>query len=423
MIPTQTYRPWWAKTAGLTALTLALVTACGGDGGGTSAGGQDDRGPITYVQFKDQSGLLGPMVERWNAAHPGEEVTLKETAAGQEHEDLTQNFQAKSGAYDVVLVDVVWTAEFAARGWLVPLEGDMAIDTSGLLPPTLDAATYNGKVYAGPKLSDAGLLYYRSDLVAEPPKTLDEMWSMCPIAEKHGIDCFAGQFAQYEGLTVNATEWMNAYGAQLVDETGKPTVNSPQAVEGLSRLVEHVENGDIPKKALTYREEESRLAFQNGKTLFLRNWPYAYSLASTDASSAVKGKFAVAPLPGVDGPGTSTLGGHMAGVSAYSEHKATARDFVQFLMSEKEQRIALETGSYAPVLTSLYGEPDLVRKFPYLPQLKTSIENAEARPETPFYPAVTEAIQTNAFLALQGQKTPARAVADMQAAMVAGSRR
>ncbi|MBM6402484.1 ABC transporter substrate-binding protein [Phycicoccus sp. MQZ13P-5] len=412
-----------AAISGVLAVALT-VAACGSDSsGGDDAAqqGADSRGPITYVQGKDNSNLLGPMAERWNAAHPDEKVTIKEQSdqADQQHDDLVQHFQAKDAGYDVVSVDVVWTAEFAAKGWLTPLKDKFALPTDGFLEPTVKAATYNNTLYAAPTSSDGAMLYYRSDLVKTPPKTIDEMWSMCDIAKKNGMDCFAGQFAKYEGGTCNATEWMNAYGAKVVDAQGKPTVDSPEAAAGLKALADHYKSGDIPKQAITYQEEQSRASFQDGKLLFLRNWPYVYNLASTDASSKVKGKFAVAPLPGVSGPGTSTLGGHMAAISAYSDHKATALDFLKFLTSPEEQKTNMEKGSLAPVIESIYTDADLVKKYPYLPTLQESIGNAVSRPVTPFYPAVTQAIQDNFFSAIQGQKTPEQAVKDMQAAMQA----
>jgi multiple sugar transport system substrate-binding protein len=408
------------------AVSVAVsVAACGGGGSGSGSSGSADnaRGPITYVQGKDNSNVLAPQAARWNAAHPTEKVTVKEQSdqADQQHSDLVQHFQAKDSGYDVVSVDVVWTAEFAAKGWLTPLTGKLALPTTGFLAPTVKAATYNNTLFAAPTSSDGGLLYYRSDLVKTPPKTIDEMWSMCSIAKKNGIGCFAGQFAKYEGLTCNATEWMNAYGAKMVDSSGKPTADSPEAAKGLQALADHYKNGDIPKQAITYQEEQSRAAFQSGKLLFLRNWPYVYNLASTDASSQVKGKFAVAPLPGLSGPGTSTLGGHMAAISAYSQHKATALDFLKFLTSPGEQKTNMEKASLAPVIESIYTDQALVSKYPYLPVLETSIKNAVSRPVTPFYPGITSAIQENAYAAIQGSKTPQQAVKDMQAAMVAAS--
>src|SRR5690349_17390410 len=208
------------------AVSVALVAAACGGGSDSSknaaSSGADSRGPITYVQGKDNSNLLAPQAARWNAKHPNEKVTVKEQSdkADQQHDDLVQHFQAKDPSYDVVSVDVVWTAEFAAKGWLTPLKDKFTLPTDGFLAPTVKAATYNNTLYAAPTSSDGSMLYYRSDLVPNPPKTIDEMWSDCSIAKKNNMDCFAGQFAKYEGGTCNATEWMNAYGAKVVDDAG-----------------------------------------------------------------------------------------------------------------------------------------------------------------------------------------------------------
>ena len=411
-------------TAGILAITLS---ACGGGGGGTTSGsdaasqGLDGRGPITYVQGKDNSNVVRPLIEKWNAAHPNEKVTFKEQTdqADQQHDDLVQHFQAKDPGYDVASVDVVWTAEFAAKGWLQPLKDKMALDTSAMLKPTVEAASYKGTLYAAPESSDGGILYYRKDLVPTPPKTWDEMMSMCSIAKTNNIGCYSGQFKKYEGLTVNASEAINSAGGAVLDENGKPNLLTAEAKAGMANLTKAYADGSIPKEAITFQEEESRQAFQDGKLLFLRNWPYVYNLASTDKSSKVKGKFAVAPLPGLSGPGTSTLGGHMAAISAYSKYKATALDFLKFLTSPEEQKTNMEKGSLAPVIESIYTDEALVKKYPYLPVLKESIANAVSRPVTPFYPQVTQAIQDNFYAAIQGQKTPEAAVKDMQSAMAA----
>ncbi len=415
----------FSAVASAAVLTL-LLSACGGGsgdgaGGGAADEGLEGRGPITYVQGKDNSGVVAPMIEKWNAEHPDEKVTFKEQTdeADQQHDDLVQNFQAKNADYDVVSVDVVWTAEFAAQGWIQPLEDDMALDTAKMLPAPVAAATYQDKLYAAPQSSDGGILYYRKDLVETPPATWDELVDMCSIAEENDMGCFAGQYAQYEGLTVNASEAINSAGGSVIDDQGKPTLDTPEAAEGLGNLVEAFESGAIPAEAITYTEEEGRIAFQNGDLLFHRNWPYVYSLATTEESSKVKDSLGMAPLPGVDGPGASTLGGHSAAISVYSENKATARDFLEFVTSEEQQQFFAEQGSLAPVLASLYDDEALVEKLPYLPVLKTSIETAVPRPVTPFYPAVTTAIQDNAYAALQGKKTVEQALSDMAAAIEA----
>ncbi|HSL36682.1 MAG TPA: ABC transporter substrate-binding protein [Arthrobacter sp.] len=412
--------------AGVLALTLS---ACGGGGGGsTTAGGDaeqglDGRGPITYVQGKDNSNVVRPLIEKWNAAHPDEKVTFKEQTdqADQQHDDLVQNYQAKNPNYDVASVDVVWTAEFAAKGWLQPLKDKMAVDTAGMLKPTIDAGSYKGTLYAAPVSSDGGILYYRSDLVPTPPKTWDEMMGMCSIAKENGIGCFAGQYAKYEGLTVNASEAINSAGGSVLDADGKPSLNTPEAKEGLENLAAAYADGSIPKEGITFQEEQGRQAFQDGKLLFHRNWPYVYNLAATEGSSKVKDVLGMTALPGKDGPGASTLGGHSAAISVYSKNKATALDFVKFLVNEENQKFFATQGSLAPVLEALYADQELVAKLPYLPVLKTSIENAVPRPVTPFYPAVTKAIQENAYSAIKGEKSVDAALSDMQKSIESAS--
>ncbi len=411
--------------AGVAVLGIALAGCTGGGSSGGSSGGDAGanltaKGPITYVQGKDNSNVVRPLVDKWNSSHPNEKVTFKEQTdqADQQHDDLVQHFQAKDPNYDVVDVDVVWTGEFAAKGWLQPLSGSMKMDNSALLAPTVKSGTYNGTQYAAPQTSDGGILYYRKDLVPTPPATWADMIKDCAIAKAHSMNCYAGQFAKYEGLTVNAAEAINTNGGAIVADDGKTVkVNSPEAKAGLTRLTDAFKNGDIPAEAITYQEEQGRIAFEAGKLLFLRNWPYVYSLAKTDGSSKVKTTFGVAPLPGVSGPGVSSLGGHNAAISVYSKHKATAFAFLKFLQSEETQKFFVTQGSLAPVLSSLYDDAALNAQLPYLSTLKTSIANAVPRPVSPFYPAITTAVQDNAYAALKGDKTVDQALKDMAAAI------
>lgn len=418
-----------ASLAGVLGTILVLTTACGGgsdDGGsGGSDGAKDKRGPFTFVTGKDNSGTMPYIEEEWNKLHPDEKVTIKQQSdsADQQLSDLQQHFQAKDANYDVVTVDVVWTAEFAARGWLVPLKDDFALDQSKLLPATVDAATYNGTQFAAPYASDGGLLYYRKDLVKEAPTTWDELIAACEGKTTSGTikgakpGCYAGQLAKYEGLTVNAAEAINATGGTIVSEDGKTsTVNTPEATTGLDFLVNGFKDGYIPKEALGFKETESLNAFSAGQLMFMRNWPYAAAILSGE-SSKVADKFGIAPLPGPDGHGASSLGGHSVAISAYSDTQASALDFLKFMQSEEVQRNDLTVGTLAPVLTDLYSDAELVKEFTYLPDLLKSIETAVPRPVTPFYPAVTQAIQTNAYAALQGESSTADALKNMAAAI------
>jgi multiple sugar transport system substrate-binding protein len=413
----------------LLSATMIMSGCSSGSSGGASASGSSARGPITFVTGKDNSGIMPFIASTWNAAHPTEKVTIKQQSdqADQQLSDLEQHFQAKDPGYDVVTTDVVWSAEFAAKGWIVPLTGSLKIDTTGLLPATVKAATYNGVLFAAPYASDGGLLYYRKDLVPTAPTTWAGLIADCQGKTTPGTitgpkpGCYAGQFAKYEGLTVNAAEAINAAGGVIVGPDGKtPQVNTPQAVTGLEFLVNGFKQGYIPKEALGFQETQSLNAFSAGQLVFMRNWPYADAILNA-AGSKVIGKFGIAPLPGPDGHGASSLGGHSVGISEYSKYKATDLDFVKFLESTQIQTNDLTEGTLAPVVSSLYTDPALVAKFTYLPTLLASIQTAVPRPVTPFYPAVTEAIETNVYAALQGQVTPQVALSNLQAAITSAT--
>lgn len=401
-----------ALSVGALLVTAACSSASTPSGSASAPAGSDwsQKGPINYVQGKDTSGYVQSVIDKWNAANPDQKVTLVELSdnADQQRQSMINNAQTKGGSnYDVLSVDVVWTAEFAANAMLAELPKDqLALD--GYLPAAIDASTYFGKLYAMPSTSDGAMLYYRKDLldaagIMKPPTTWAEMVSDCKAvqAKNSGIGCYGGQFQKYEGLTCNIAEWINSAGGQFLDASGKPQVNNDAAMAGVNALVGYFKDGTIPKEELTWQEEQSRQAFQDGKIVFLRNWPYVYSLANkTDGSSKIAGKFAIAPIPGLNGPGVSTLGGHNMGISAFSKNKGTALAFIKWWNSLDNQKANLIQTSNAPTVVSLYSDADLVKKFPYLPTLYQSILKAQARPKVVKYGDATLAIQDAAYAAI-----------------------
>ncbi len=414
------------------AVTVAATTffglaACGGggDSGGSSTSTKiAGTGPITLVQGKDTSGFVQGVLDKWNAQHPDEKARLIELPedADSQREKMIQNAQTKSDAYDVLVTDVVWTSEFAANRVIIPLP-ENAFPLDKMLKPVIDTTKYLDKVYAAPSSSDGGMLYYRTDLlkaagIAKPPTTWQEMIDDCKkiqaTPQGKGAGCYAGQFEKYEGLTVNASEVINGAGGQVTDDSGKPNVDTPEAVKGLDFLVNGFKDGYIPKEAITYKEEEGRRAFQGGKLIFQRQWPYQYNLANGDEGTQVKGKFAVAPLPGLDGPGASSLGGHNLAISTYSKHKKSALDFIKFYTSEQNQKANLELASQAPTFANLYDDKSLQEKYPYLTTLRDSINNAVPRPKVVRYGDASTAIQDAAYAALTGTKSSSDALKGLQ---------
>lgn len=429
----RTTRRVLAAAATIGALLVTAACSSSGTPGASSpaAGGSganwEERGPIVYAQGKDTSGNLKGEIDEWNAAHPNEQVSFIELpeSADEQRAQMIQRGQAKSGEYTVMSVDVVWTAEFAANGWLEEMPADL-FPTTGYLAAAVDSATYFDKLYAMPSTSDGAFLYYRKDLldkagVSAPPTTWADMEAACEkvlaLDEGKDMSCYAGQHQKYEGLTCNIAEAVNGAGGEFITADGKAAVNTPEAIAGLQWMVDGFKSGMIPKEAITYKEEESRTAFQTGKLVFLRNWPYVYNLASED--DAIKDKFATAPLPGKDGVGVSTLGGHSFGISKFAKNKGTAKDFILWMQSKENQQRRLEKSSLAPVLEELYDDPALQEEFPYLKTLGDAIRNAKPRPKAVKYGDVTLAIQDATYAALQaatgsGNVTPEQAFTDLQ---------
>jgi multiple sugar transport system substrate-binding protein len=417
------------RGAALLAVAAVVLAGCGDSGNDGGGGGQataiEGRGPIKFATGKDTSGNMQKLVNEWNAQHPDEEVTITELPeeADQQRSQMVQNAQGQSKEFTVLNLDVVWTAEFAANRWVVELPQDQ-FDLENFLEPAVNTAKYREKLYAVPVYSDGGLLFYRKDLldaagVTEAPATWAEMQEACTKVKANpanaGLGCYAGQFEKYEGLTCNFSEAVQSAGGSILDDSGKPTVDTPEAKEGLNFLVDGLKNQEIPAAAVTYKEEESRRAFQDGQLIFLRNWPYVYAKANaTDGSSQVAGKFGVAPLPGKDGSGVSTLGGHNFAISAFAENKATGLDFIKFFTSEEAERSNLLATSQAPTRTALYDDAELVKQFPYLTTLKESIGTAVPRPQAVKYNDVTVAIQEAAYGAMNGDMTTEEALKELQ---------
>ncbi|NBM17003.1 ABC transporter substrate-binding protein [Streptomyces sp. GC420] len=407
----------WMRAAARGLLIVAVILS--GYAGAGAQPGRDGggRGPMTLATAGDLTGYLGPLLDDWNRSHPAERVTLVELpdSADETRAQMITDLRSGEGRYDVLNIDVAWTSEFAAAGWIAPLRRDR-FPLGTFLPPVVDTATFDGRLYAVPYVTNAGLLYYRRDILGRegerPPRTWEELARQArTLAPRYGIGGYAGQFLPYEGLTVNVTEAVHSAGGSFLGGEGEHvTVDSAAARTGIGFLARGVREGWIPQEALSYKEEESRQAFQDGELLFLRNWPYVHTLAD-GAGSEVAGKFGVVPLPGPGGPGTSVLGGSNLAVGTHSRHPESAADLIAYLTSEPVQRKVLTKGSLPPVRAALYADPALVHDFPYLPTLRSSVLAAEPRPKSPHYDQVTLAVQAVTHDVLALRLSPEAAVA------------
>ncbi|MCI1256397.1 MAG: ABC transporter substrate-binding protein [Corynebacterium provencense] len=400
-----------------TGLTAGLV-ACSSDddssGGDTAS--NTSRGPISFAMGKNDTGKLRPVIDKWNAAHPDEQVTLKELAgeADAQRETLVQSLQAGSSDYDVMALDVVWTAQFAAHGWLAPLTGDLEVSTDGILDAPVQSATYNDTLYALPQNTNGQLLYRNTELVPEAPKKWDDVVAACRAVLEKNKDCLTTQLKQYEGITIATGNFMDGWGGGILGDDGQPTVTSDASREGLQALVDAYKDRTIAPGSTAATEEETNLAFTEGSTAMAINWPYMWTNAQE--ADATRGKVEVQPLVGKDGTGVSTLGGYNNGINVNSKNKATALDFMKFIVDPENQKSFAEA-SFPPVLASIYDDQSLIADFPYLPVLKESLENAKPRPVSPSYDALSKAVQDNAYAAVNGTADVDKATTDMDAAI------
>ena len=402
---------------------LMLLAGCTADDASSSGSAPSTNGigPITFAIGKDNSGWLQGVITGWNQGHPSQKVTLLllPQASNGQLAQLVANLQAKSDLYDVIDMDVIWTAEFASNGWIIPLPQSQ-FPLGDFLKPAVDTARYQGRLYAVPDYSNADLLYYRKDILAkagkQPPRTWAQLQQLAKtVAPEYGLYGYAGTFAPYEGLTVNfAAAVQSAGGSILSPEGTKVTVNSAKALQGLEFLVNGFRHGWIPRVALSYEEESAQNAFVSGKFLFLDNWPDVYAALSVPGpQNKVYGKFGIAALPGPDGMGSSPLGGANLAISAYSQHQRTALDFIKYMTNLTNERQMLEKGSFPPVWTRLYTDKSLIRSYPYLPVLEQAINSARPRPAITNYDQASLAISSTVYEALTQQKQPQQALTEM----------
>jgi ABC-type glycerol-3-phosphate transport system substrate-binding protein len=369
-----------------------------------------------------EADVLRLQLERFQRAHPSIRVAVRATpdAADQRHQLYVQWLNARATEPDILQLDVVWTPEFAAAGWIASLDRFQP-PLDDFFPAAVSASRWRGSIYALPWFIDAGMLYWRTDLVPRAPRDLDEMSQMAARAVEDGRVPFGlvWQGARYEGLVTVFLEYLGAFGGRVLDERGGVALESEAARRALATMIDAVYRDRIsPPSVLTWQEEQTRFAFQNGQAAFMRNWPYAYALLQ-EPSSSVAGRFAVAPMPaGPGGRSTATLGGSVLAVNAHSDQPEDAYAFIEYLL-QPEQMVerARIAGEYPP-RPSLYRTPELAAAVTVpLADMLAIIERATPRPVTPVYSELSQILQVSLHRALTRQQSPDQALHEAAAAM------
>jgi multiple sugar transport system substrate-binding protein len=384
--------------------------------------------PDTVLTFSGsavgrEGAIIQRQLERFQQAHPAITVALRATpdAADQRHQLYVQWLNARASDPDVLQLDVVWTPEFAAAGWILPLDRFQP-PVDDLFSAAVAADRWNGGLYALPWFVDVGMLYWRTDLMARPPHDLDELATLARNArDRRGVPFgFVWQGARYEGLVTVFLEHLGAFGGEILDSGGRVVVDSSAAEQALVFMRDSIyTTGIVPSAVLTWQEEQTRFAFQNGQAAFMRNWPYAYEMLQDRSQSRVAGQFGITTMPAAAaGKPTAALGGSALAINAYSDQPDAAFRLIEFLL-QPEQMVerAREVGQF-PSRPALYKTQALADALTIPPADALSvIERAVPRPATPVYTELSELLQISLHRALTRQQDAHTALHDAATAM------
>lgn len=389
--------------------------------GCTQSGEGTDRAPTVLVfkhgKLSGDGRVLSGLLRDFERSHQG--VTVREELlpadSDRQHQYYAMNLDGGKAPFDVLGIDTIWAQEFAKAGWIAPLDELLtSTEQEEFFPGPIEAATFNGRLYAVPWYVDAGVLYYRRDLLdrhgLEPPRTWLELAHIAKVVldaeQNSALAGFVWQGKQYEGLMCVTLEVLRSNGTDLWSG------NRERAEEGLRFLRETISTHGITPLSTSMADEEStRWMFGEGHALFMRNWPYAWSLLQQEGSP-VRGKVGVIPLPAFSGFASApVLGGWMLAIPNSSTHHEVVGELIRFLTSPDTQRqVAVELG-YNPVRQALYADASLLDLRPLLKDLYPILLEAKPRPVTPYYLLISQAVQPEVSAVVVGRKSPKEALA------------
>jgi multiple sugar transport system substrate-binding protein len=404
--------------AGLAGAALLGAAGCGG---GEQSGGATE---LYFTAPADASGTTTKLINQFNEMNKGKyRVIFHEGSSdtGERLNKLRTQLQAGGENLDIILGDVIWTAELAASGWISDLSDRFPQgQQQAFLPGSVEAIIHNGKPYAMPWYTDTGLLYYRKDLLkksgyGEPPKTWDELKKMARKVLKESDVKFGFLFqgARYEGGVCDACEFIWGHGGNVLDPSDptRVVIDGPQAIAGLETERSMITDGISPEAVAAYEEPESEGGFLNGDAVFLRNWPYVYAMIGTSDYPKLKpDQVGVSELPSADGkPGNGTVGDQPLYISTSSKYPDAAWKFIEFVTASEQQKFRALEGSYLPTRSALYDDPEIQDSVPVVALAKEALQHTRPRPVSPYYSDMSLEMQDQFNASLSGETTPAEA--------------
>ncbi|OEH56511.1 ABC transporter substrate-binding protein [Oceanobacillus sp. E9] len=392
------------------------------------ANGEEEQVTIVYARGVDTTPASEAVIKAFEEKFPNIKVEQREMPSdtGQSHDQYVTAFSSQSTEIDVFNADVIWPAEFAQANYA--LELDRFIEKDGInledyFPGTVQAGKFDGKQWAMPQYTDAGVLYYRTDIVDTPPETWDDLIVQAEeLKGEEGTEFgYLMQSAQYEGLITNAIEFIASYGGEVVNENNEVVVDSPETVKALEKMKEVVGSDFVPSNILNFMEIETENAWIEGKSVFARNWPYLMSSSNDEERSSIVGNVEMTTMPAGDAGSASALGGWMTMINRYSEHPEEAWEFVKFISGPEGQKISAVEGGRAPTIEALYDDEEVqaVSSLFANPEFREVLQTAVPRPVTPIYPEISDIMQIEISKVLTGDQSAQDAATNMQTKMEA----
>ena len=368
----------------MTSLVSGVLSACGSGGGG-------GRVTLNFYNFPDNSGAIQQAADTCSAKSGGKYVIKYNklpTAADGQRLQMVRRLAARDKSMDILGLDVTWEAEFAEAGWIREWTGDYKSQASdGTLEVPLKTATWKGKLYAVPYNSNTQLLWYRSDLVPNPPATWDEMINdAIQLAKQGKPHLIEIQGAQYEGVVV----WFNtmvasAGGSILSSDASKAALGQP-AIDALTTMQKLAHSVAADPSLSVQMEDQNRLAMEGGTAAFELNYPFVYPAMKKDKPALLKNfKWAQYPTVKAGEPSHVTIGGIDLAISKYSKHPDLAFQAALCLRNRDNQKLNATEGGLPPTIADLYDDPSLQADYPFRKDILTALQNASVRPQTPAY--------------------------------------
>jgi len=408
--------------AGLAGAALLGATGCGGGSGGS--------GDLIFAWGPDDAqGTVATLIKRFNEQSDFNVVhRVMPADTGTYFDKLRTQFQAGSGDVDVIGGDVIWPAQLAGNGWIVDMTDKFPErEQKKFLDGPLQSVTYDGKVWGVPWYTDAGMLYYRKDLLeksgySEPPKTWDELKEMAnKVKQDQGVKYgFVFQGDSYEGGVCNALEYIWTHGGDVLDpsDPNKVVIDSPEAAAGLATEASMLSSGVAPEAVSTYQESETDPAFfgEPGDAVFARNWPYMYAFGGTKGYLK-QDQVGVGPLPVEEGQQlASCLGGWDMLINSQSDMQDEAWEFIKFMTSEESLKFRAVKATVLPTRSSLLRDPEIA-KIPVVSQGRPAIEHTHPRPVSEYYADMSLEMNEQFNACLKGDVSPEQAVKTLQGSL------